>query len=127
LPIELGLSESAVVGEQEAGLVYVQVEDLFIIFEHDSNCGKVIEGVFVQGGFLFVVGIAGEELPLEDDGDQDVLGGGHELQLHLLAGADEEEELDSLEVLRREILEYLLNDLRLDLGSEASGLIFLHY
>jgi hypothetical protein len=122
LPEELRHAQSSGVGEEEAGLVDVQVEDVFVILEHDGDGCEVVEGVFVEGGLFPVVEVAGEELALEQDGDEDVLGRGHELQLHAFARADQEEELHALQVLRREVLEDLPDGLGSHLRHQARRL-----
>lgn len=103
----------------------MQVEDVLIIFEHDGDGCKVIERVLVQSRFWLVIGEAGEQFPLEDDGDENVLGRGHELQLHPFLRADEEKKLHSLQILGREILKDLPDGVRFDLSNQASRLVIL--
>lgn len=71
--------------------------------------------------------VMGEQLAFEDDGDEYVLWSRHELKLHFLLAADQEEGLHAFEVFGAEVFEYLLDDLGFHLGPQGGWLLLFEH
>lgn len=68
-----------------------------------------------------------KKLTLEDDGDEYVLWGWHELKLYFLLATDQEEELHAFEVFGAEVFEDLFDDLGFHLGSQGGWLLLYEH
>ena len=96
--------------------LYLQLEDSFVVLEHESHPCKIVKRVFSQCWPLPVVAETLEQCAFEYNCNEYVLRIGKKLHFKFVMPDDEVERFNSFEVFGPEIFEDLLEDLGPQLG-----------